>query len=313
MSPATGVPWRPLVAITVAVLCLHALALRGVPGPLQWTRNVLPMLVRVREAPPPAASVDHEATGNSASHAAMQAARPTPRPSRASATTPVSRASGQAAAPATVSVPPSATWRYDVTAHWRGIPVSGGAVLAWRQDGSTYDASMVLDAPPLQARTQRSTGTLADDGLRPSRFSDRVRSEEATHFDRAQDRITFSSNRPDVALQPGAQDRLSVLVQLAAVVAGHADRFVPGTSVTLQVAGTRDADAWQFTVEAVERLAIGATALDTLKLTRAPRGEYDSRLELWLAPGQAYAPVRLRLTPPNGDWLDLQWSGTDKR
>jgi hypothetical protein len=50
-----------------------------------------------------------------------------------------------------------------------------------------------------------------------------------------------------------------------------------------------------------------------LKLTRAPRREYDPRLELWLAPGQAYALARLRLTPPNGDWLDLQWSGTDKR
>ncbi|MFL6694046.1 MAG: DUF3108 domain-containing protein [Ramlibacter sp.] len=312
MSPATGVPWRPLVVITVAVLCLHALALRGAPGPLQWTGSVLRMLVSVREAPPPTASVDREAIGNPA-HAATPAVRPAPAPSKASATAPVSRASRQAPALATLSVPPSATWRYAVAAHWRGIPVSGGAVLAWKHDGSTYDASLVLDAPPLQSRTQLSTGTLAAEGLRPSRFSDRVRSEEATHFDRAQGRITFSSNRPDVALQPGAQDRLSVLVQLAALVAGHSDRFIPGASVTLQVAGTRDADAWRFTVEGVERLAIGAATVGTLKLTRAPRGEYDTRLELWLAPGQAYAPVRLRLTPPNGDWLDMQWPGTDKR
>jgi len=25
-----------------------------------------------------------------------------------------------------------------------------------------------------------------------------------------------------------------------------------------------------------------------------------------------YAPVRLRLTQPNGDWVDQQWSSTDK-
>jgi hypothetical protein len=34
---------------------------------------------------------------------------------------------------------------------------------------------------------------------------------------------------------------------------------------------------------------------------------------VWLAPGKAYAPVRLRLTQPNGDWADHQWSATDSR
>jgi hypothetical protein len=36
------------------------------------------------------------------------------------------------------------------------------------------------------------------------------------------------------------------------------------------------------------------------------------KVELWLAPGAAYAPVRLRLTQPNGDWVDQQWSSTDR-
>jgi hypothetical protein len=98
-----------------------------------------------------------------------------------------------------------------------------------------------------------------------------------------------------------------------AIVAASPERFVPGATTALQVAGTREADPWQFTVEAREVLALPAGSLATLKLTRQPRGAYDTRLEVWLAPGQAYAPVRLRLTPPNGDWLDLQWSGTDKR
>ena len=50
----------------------------------------------------------------------------------------------------------------------------------------------------------------------------------------------------------------------------------------------------------------------TLKLTRNPRKEFDIKVELWLAPGMDYVPVRLRLTQPNGDWLDQQWSSTDR-
>lgn len=199
-----------------------------------------------------------------------------------------------------------------VSAQWHGMAVAGDAVLAWHQDGTAYDAALVVDTPA-QARTQRSTGELAADGLRPLRFSDRQRSEEAAHFDRAQGRITFSSNRPDVALRPGAQDRLSLLVQLMALASANPDRFVPGATLALQVAGTRDADEWQFTVEGRDVLALPTGPTETVKLARQLRGAYDTRMELWLAPGQAYALVRLRLTPPNADWLDLQWSGTDKR
>ena len=49
-----------------------------------------------------------------------------------------------------------------------------------------------------------------------------------------------------------------------------------------------------------------------LKLVRMPRKEYDTRVELWLAPRMDYAPVRLRLTAPNGDSVDQRWSSTDK-
>jgi hypothetical protein len=45
---------------------------------------------------------------------------------------------------------------------------------------------------------------------------------------------------------------------------------------------------------------------------RAPRHPYDQQLVLWLAPGLAYAPVRVRLTSANGDWVEQHWSGADR-
>jgi hypothetical protein len=150
------------------------------------------------------------------------------------------------------------------------------------------------------------------DGLEPLRFADRVRSEQAAHFQRDQGTISFSNNKPDVPLESGAQDRLSVILQLAALLAGSPQKYGPGTSITMQVASVNDAEPWVFTVEGQERLQLPGGHLSAVKLVRNPRRDFDTKVELWLAPGMDYAPIRLRLTQPNGDWVDQQWSSTDR-
>ena len=49
-----------------------------------------------------------------------------------------------------------------------------------------------------------------------------------------------------------------------------------------------------------------------LKLQRLPRREYDQKVELWFAPGKDYAPVRLRLTNPDGGVVEQRWASTDR-
>ena len=80
----------------------------------------------------------------------------------------------------------------------------------------------------------------------------------------------------------------------------------------LPTATTREAEPWNFEVEGEESLDLPGGTVLALKLLRRPRREFDQRIELWLAPGQDYAPVRVRLTQPNGDTLDQRWSSTDK-
>ena len=53
-----------------------------------------------------------------------------------------------------------------------------------------------------------------------------------------------------------------------------------------------------------------AGSLDTLKLTRAPRREYDQKVEIWLAPALSYLPSRIRITQTSGDFIDQQWRAT---
>lgn len=310
MISTAGVPWRPLAVIAAVVLGVHALALRGVPQHAPWRPGPVPVVVDLRSvvlAPVQEPAVDTAAPVVAAAAVASSAA-----PSRSAGKAPA-RTKGPDAHPAMVVPPASGVTQFAVTGQWRGASVSGSATLAWRHDRKTYEARWTLQAPPLATREQHSAGTLASHGLQPERYAERQRGEAAAHFDRARGRIVFSSNRPEAMLQPGAQDRLSLLVQLTALAAAEPARFAPGRVVALQVAGTREADEWRFSVEGSDDLALAGETLRALRLARSVRGPYDPRLELWLAPGRDYALVRLRLTPPGGDWLDVQWSGTDKR
>ena len=105
---------------------------------------------------------------------------------------------------------------------------------------------------------------------------------------------------------PGAQDRLSVFIQLGAMLAADPGRFVPGTQVTLTTVSARSADRWTFTIEGPETLDLPSGPTPVLKLQRLPRKDYDQKAELWVAPALGYLPVRIRLTQANGDFADLQ-------
>lgn len=209
-------------------------------------------------------------------------------------------------------IPASMRLHYQVTATARHLRLQGDGELLWRHDDTSYDAKLEISAPFLTPRIQHSTGLITAEGLAPVRFSDKARSEEAAHFQRDQGKVSFSSNRPDAPLLAGAQDRLSVMLQLGAMVGGDPHKFPAGTVISIQTASARDAEPWQFTVEGQEELELPGGKVGALKLIRNPRREFDQKVELWLAPGMDYMPVRLRLTQPNGDWVDQQWSSTDK-
>ena len=324
--------WRPLLGLTAAVAMAHLWLLHGAAGRHQVppAAGAAILLTRTIAASPP---VDTRASAT-----ALGAAPPTtPAPSQRraarsgrdpSAPAPLAAAPAAAiaqpiaaalpAAPAreagalNVAVPASVRLHYLVTARRQQLLWHGQGELDWRHDGERYEAKLELSAPLLPKRTQRSSGNVTPQGLEPVRFSDKARSEQAAHFERDKGRVTFSSNRPDAALMAGAQDRLSVMLQLGAIIAGDPQKYRQSATIELQTAGTHEAEPWQFTIEGEELLELPGGAINAIKLIRHPRKEYDQRVELWLSPGMDYVPVRLRLTQPNGDWVDQQWSSTDK-
>ena len=207
--------------------------------------------------------------------------------------------------PPPVRIPAPTRLAFDVNGQAKKFAYSARAELLWQHDGNRYEARQEISAFLVGARTQRSVGTITEQGLLPEKFSDKSRSEQAAHFDYAKGRVTFSANTPDAVAGPGVQDRLSLFIQLGAMLAADPGRFVPGTQITLTTVSARSADRWTFTVEGPETLDLPAGPTPALKLLRLPRKDYDQKAELWVAPGLGYLPVRIKLTQANGDFADL--------
>ena len=206
--------------------------------------------------------------------------------------------------------PASAHLNYDVSGTIRGIGYNAQATLDWTQADGRYDARMTVRLPLVGSRTQTSTGWINASGLLPERFSDKTRSERAAHFDHEQHRIRFSANTPDAELLAGAQDRLSVFVQLAARFQAAPGGWQVGQIIELQVAGTSTAEPWRFRVGEEETLNLPGGPVRARMLVREPRLPRDSLVELWLAPSLEHLPVRIRIAQDNGDQIDQILSRT---
>lgn len=250
-----------------------------------------------------------DAAATSAASAASPAdpARSAEPAASAPATAASAPAGTMADAPVPLRIPGSVQLKFAVTAQQGSTPLQGvfGA-LDWLQDGRSYDARLALTFFFKTLRTQHSAGVIGPTGIEPTRFSDARKGEVASHFVRDQGLVIFSNNAPSVPLLAGAQDRLSVVMQLGALIAGDPARYAPGGAIAMQTVGPRDADIWSFRIGDDETLTLPAGEFVARKLTRSPRKPFDDTVEIWVAPALGYLPVRIRQTQANGDFADMQ-------
>ncbi len=347
----TAPPWRALAMLAAAVLGIHALVLVSSParfGPVldPAPQRVQPLITRSIAAPPvvqpavapqpepprprpksvkpkqpPAQAESAPAAINSVATSSIEApaASETPPPEAAAAPAAASAASapitpaGPVQTPVTaMALPESVKLEYKMTGSSKGLTYHANAELNWRRAGNLYDAGMRVSALFLGSRSMGSTGVVGPEGLAPIRFSDKSRTEVAAHFDPDKGQVSFSANTPAVPWIKGAQDRVSVFIQLGGMLAGNPALFPVGTTVSMYTVGPRDADTWTFLVEAEETLALPFGELATVKLARQPRREFDQKVEIWYAPSLSYLPVRNKITQSNGDFVDQQLSGLGK-
>ena len=205
-----------------------------------------------------------------------------------------------------VDMPPPAKITLDVArTDADGTTWSGEAVLAWQLNADSYRIQVEAGIRVVFARVNlvvlKSEGAVAETGFAPITMTEkrRGRAMTATHFNWGKGLITFSASEAMYGLPPGAQDKASIPLQLAAIARGDAKQLTG--AIDIFVGEDRDAAIYRFTVVGQEEIDTKLGTLQTWHLTRPPQpGSYKSRLDIWLAPAHGWYPVRIRNTEPNG-------------
>ncbi len=332
-------PWRRLLLSALLAVLLHLLMLwlfGPRPGAGHASTIVRPILYTMAPAQPPAAtpSPRRPASPRAARPAPPEPAPappppdstpepvaenipPQPPPPPEPAPEPETESPTQASAlplppAALVAIPGSQRLTYSIFGELRSMRYHANGELLWAHDGEDYEARLEVGAFLLGSRVQSSRGRITADGLQPQRFGDKSRQERVVEFDHAQAQARFSEDGLSAPLLKGAQDQLSIFVQLASQLAANPANFPRGTELALQTVGVKGTDTWHFVVNGEETLSLPGGEQATLKLTRLLRSPEDLHVELWFAPGLGWLPARIRLSQPNGDYIDQQWRGSEK-
>lgn len=305
------------------MLLLHAALLgrlpqAAAPGRLHDTATVLQVRqLRISVAPVPAvpAAVAGPSTALAAAPAptlapalervrpAALAALPLPPASTAAAPPP---AGGPPLPRYATRLPPPATLQYTLLREGPGAPGRPGlqAELRWRPEAGRYTLTLGFGAAGWA-----SVGGLDAHGVAPERHVETRRGRElrAANFRREAGptggRISYSGPPVEHPLLPGAQDRLSWMLQLPAVLEADPALGQPGSEVQLFVAGVRgDAAVWAFVVAGRGAIDLPAgTVAEAVHLQREPPRPYDTRVDVWLDPAHHHLPVRVRLQHRGGE------------
>jgi hypothetical protein len=179
---------------------------------------------------------------------------------------------------------------------------AGRALLEWQfEPASGYRLSLGPGPASTARGAERwawvSAGAFDAHGLAPRRYADTLagRERRAVNFQREAGRVSWSASERQQPLPEGLQDRVSWLVQLAAVLNAEPALRRPGEAVELWVAGLRgEILAWRLSVRGPAPLA-GADGrpLDTLLVVLEPPRPWMPRIELWLDPRHGHLPARL--------------------
>ncbi len=216
-----------------------------------------------------------------------------------------------------VDLPPAAELAYTISARQKGFTLSGEATVTWRAADGKYLVTNETRAAILgKILSNKSEGTIDSFGLAPAIFYEkRFRKDPSTAtFDRSAKLLSFVGDKQTYPLLGGEQDRASAQWQLAAVARGAPEKFTPGSEWKFFVAGRRDADVWTFKVLRREKISTGLGEIDTVHLSKAPPADAKGqRLDLWLAPGHEWYPVKLRFSEDDGEFVEQVVSKITKR
>jgi hypothetical protein len=211
-----------------------------------------------------------------------------------------------------IDLPPSAQLHYTIKADHSGLSLSGEASVNWQLTGDKSNPGYTISTETRAAIFGKildagSHGVIDSYGLAPLQYDDKPRNKNPfqARFDRNAKQISFATSDDTYPILGGEQDRSSIVWQLVSIARAAPKKFVPGSTWEFFVAGRHDAEKWTFAVEERVTLTTPLGNIETVHLVKAPPPDSkDQRLDLWLAPGKEWYPVRLKFSDADGDTVD---------
>jgi len=286
----------------------RAARVRRETAPQHVLHSVVLEAPRAAAAPAaPASAVDGAA--NAASEASAAQAAASAKTAAASAAAEGAGTAHDKSAGVKFLVPPSGNLSYDT--FYNGVQNAPGTI-RWTSDAVGYEMVVSVPLPFVGTFSYASRGRIDNFGLAPERYVERRgrRPEEVTTFDRTARRIAFTRTSATLALPDGAQDRFSMVMQLASLVRGDPDAYRPGVTRNFYVADDDSGETWPIETVGDETVRTALGYVSARHFTRLPRRAGDTRrIDVWLAPALGWLPARITQTEPNGTQVELVWRG----
>lgn len=235
-----------------------------------------------------------------------------PAPPTASALTAAAEPSASSTAPNTAQTPPGPAFvwplatrvSYKLHGFWRG-DIYGTSKVEWVRQDLRYQVRLDASFGPLGSMNFISEGDITPEGLAPRRFEQINRLLIKTSPPRS---VTFEET--EVVLDSGervkrlplTQDGASVLIQLAYQFMLRPDLLRPGNTLELPLASAKKLQVIAFEVikEEVLDTPLGKVPTFHVKPRRMDTSGDTLAMEVWLAPGLQYLPVRIAFQGKRG-------------
>lgn len=225
------------------------------------------------------------------------------------ASTPAAASAPKAAVGVKFSVPPSGELQYDT--FYNGVRNQPGTI-HWTSNAQSYEMVVSVPLPFVGPLTYSSHGRIDAFGLAPDQYIEKRgrRPEDVAIFNRTDKTIVFTRTPATLPLPDGAQDRFSMVMQLASLVRGDPAAYKPGVTRQFFVVDNDSGENWPVETIGDETIRTAQGYLETRHFKRLPRHDGDlRRIDVWLAPSLGWLPARIMQTEPNGTQFELVWRG----
>ena len=272
-------------------------------------KHVLTALRPATQAAPPAAAASDVAASAPGTTAGPNTFDNASANVAGTASAPAAASAPQASPGVKFSVPPSAELQYDT--FYNGVRNQPGTI-HWTSSAQSYEMIVSVPLPFVGAFVYSSHGRIDAFGLAPDQYSEKRghRAEDIAIFNRTDKKIGFTRTPATLPLPDGAEDRFSVVMQLASLVRGDPAAYKPGVTRQFFVVDSDSGENWPVETIGDETIRTAHGYLDTRHFKRLPRRDGDMRrIDVWLAPSLGWLPARIVQTEPNGTQFELVWRG----